>query len=362
MLDTIWGVLWEDYYDTGKVNTSLMRDNALKAYVDALGDPYTTYLDGSEYAYLVDDLKGEQHFAWIGAVVYKKDAAVVIEEVLKNSPAALAGLRPFDMIVQIDWESVADLTIWEAVEKIRGEKGSTVRLSLLRRVDGGDAQLIEQNIVRWDIVNESVWLKDLDYSGYRFLSIEITSIGEETDTLLTRHLKDVDMSTIDWVILDLRWNAWWFLLAGVDIASRFLPKGSVVVSSHYPAYKDEVFRSTGSWPFLTTPVAVLVDWLTASASEIIALALRDVRNIPIVWEETFWKGSIQTIHEFDKGSLKYTVGFWYSPDGTHLLSWGIVPDISVAFDVTGYSNDRIDTQLQAAQAVLLEQLTKSSDK
>jgi carboxyl-terminal processing protease len=166
-------------------------------------------------------------------------------------------------------------------------------------------------------------------------------------------LTELKTQKVQGIILDLRGNGWGLLPVAVQIASHFIPEGKLVVSTKYTTFEDETLLSEGYADYQNLPMVVLVDWLTASAGEIIALALKEQIGAQLVGTQTFGKWSIQTIDEFDDGaSLKYTVGKRYTPNGKNIdITWA-APDILVDFDSDAYMHNAIDTQLEKGKQVL----------
>ncbi len=352
--DTVYNVLLNSYYNTDKLNTGKMLSNALKAYVDAIDDPYTIYMDSEQNSGFLEEIKGSSDFEGIGAVISKKDYYIQIEEVIKWSPAFTAGLKMLDRIVMINTWSTKNLDVNEAVAQIRGPKWTKVKLFIERIAKDGTKEIIEKEITRDKLIIPSVngkiitWTNNLNI-GY----INISIIGEETENLLKKTLSEFKTQKIEGIILDLRGNGWGLLPISVQIASHFIPKGKLVVSTKYTTFEDEELFSEGYGDYQNVPMVVLVDGLTASAGEIIALALQEQIGAQLVGTQTFGKWSIQTMDEFDDGaSLKYTVGKRYTPNGENIdITWAN-PDVLIEFDTDKYINDAIDTQLEKAKEVL----------
>lgn len=339
------------YYDQEKINTGKMIENAVKAYIDALEDPYTSYLDAETNSGFQEDLKWEANFEGIGAVISKKDYYVLVEEVIKDSPAFKAGVQPLDRIVIIGSGETKNLSINDAVKQIRGPKGSIVLLRIERIKKDQTKELLEKKVTRNTISIPSVsskiltWKKDIWY-------LEISIIGEETENLFKKELLNFKDKKMQGLIIDLRGNWGWFLPIAVEIASHFVPKNKLIVSSKYKQLWEEEFYSRG-YESLGLPIVVLVDGFTASAGEIIALALQEQIGAKLIGTQTFWKGSIQTMEDFDDwASLKYTIGKRYSPSGKNIDKIGITPDIVIDFDSEAYKNN-IDNQLEKAKETLL---------
>ena len=352
--DTINSILQNSYYDIDKLNTGKMLSNAIKAYVDAIEDPYTIYMDSEQNSGFQEELKGSSDFEGIGAVISKKDYYIQIDEIIKWSPAFNAGLRILDRIVMINTWLTKSIDVNQAVSQIRGPKWTKVNLTIERVAKDGSKEVIEKEITRDKLIIPSVNGKIITWDNWENLGyINISIIWEETENLLKKTLSEFKDQKVEGILLDLRGNGWWLLPISVQIASHFIPKGKLVVSAKYTTFEDEQMFSEGYTEYQNIPMVVLVDWLTASAWEIIALALQEQIGAQLVGTQTFGKWSIQTMDEFDDGaSLKYTVGKWYTPNGENIdFSWA-TPDIVIEFDVDAYTKDAIDNQLEKAKEVI----------
>lgn len=342
-------ILQEDYYYPENINSWLMIQDAVKAYVDAVDDPYTVYMDSEENSGFMNELEWEDHFEWIWAVVSKKDYYVLIEEVIKNAPAYKAWIKPLDRIIKIDDDYIQDWTLDEAVKHMRWPAWTKVEITLER--DNWDETVILKIEVTRDTVDiPSVSSEVLNIWEKKVWYIEISTIWEETEKLFKLSIKELSDEWIDWMILDLRWNWGWYLDVWVEIASHFIPKWQLVVSAKYRWYSDTNYYSEWYWDLEWMKTVVLVDWLTASAGEIIALALQEQVWATLLWTTTFWKWSIQTIYPFqDWDSIKYTVWARYPPSDISVNEIWAAPDIVVEFDAEAYINNDIDNQLEEAK-------------
>ena len=331
-----------------------MLDSAVKAYVDGLGDPYTTYLDAVEFSGLQHELEWEGQIEGIWAVVGKKEYYIQIEEVIKGSPAFKAGLLPLDRIIMIGTGETKNLTTYEAVSLIRGEKWTKVKFGIERPQNSWENQYLVIEVERDTIDVPSVRSKILTHNNKKIWYIEISIFWEQTNKLLTRAISDSVNENVSGIVLDLRGNGGGLLPVAVDLAGHFLEPWTLVVKTDFYTYQKADYRANGFGELKEFPIVVLIDKMSASASEILALALREQGpNVKILGTSSFWKGTIQTLKDFDdQTSLKYTVGKRFWPQWTSIDKIGITPDIEVAFDMTGYIEKKIDNQLEKALEVL----------
>lgn len=358
-IEEIDRILNQEYYDQEQLlnGREKMMSEAVKGYVNGLWDPYTSFLDSEEFSGLQQELEGEWHIEGIGAVVGKKEYYIQIEELVKWSPAFQAWLQPLDRILMIgSWET-KDLTTSEAVAKIRGPKWSSVTLFIERPVENWLYNYFHQEVVRDVIDIPSVKGEILNQSWVKLWYLEISIFGDQTNKLVNRAITDFINEKVQGLILDLRGNGGGILQSAVDIAGHFLDPQTPVVNTKYRNYEDALYESKGYWELKNYPLVILVNGLSASASEILALSLKENLNATIVGTKSFGKGSIQTLQELkDKTSIKYTVGKWFWPKGTSIDKEGIIPDRDIPFDMTGYLNNKVDNQLEKAKEALLEKI------
>lgn len=332
----------------------MMLEKALKSFVDAIDDPYTVYLDSHQNSWFQEELKWQTDFQWIGAVVTKKEDYVLIEEIVKWSPAYQANLMPLDRILMIYTWSVKNLSIDEAVARIRWPKWSQVLLVIERILKNGKKEIFEKTVTRDVITVPSLTTELLTGKNNKQLAhITISIIGEETEHLMQAAIASIKKVPLAGIIIDLRGNGWWLLKIANEIVSHFLPEGTPVVQAKYTTFPDETYISKWYYEFTWIPLVVLVDGMTASAGEIIALALQEKAGATIIGTQTFGKGSIQTMDEFPDGSsLKYTIGKRFAPSGKTIDKEWVSPDILIPFDTDLYAKQRKDNQLEKAKSFL----------
>ena len=356
---TIDEILENEFYDEELLKNSKadMIEWALVWYVGAIDEPYTVYLKEEENAELMNELEDNAGFAGIGAVIEKQENYVIISEVLKNSPAAGAWLLPLDRIYMVEDQTLEDLSATEVVQLIRGEKWTEVNLFIERAWKKWEEPTrFWIPIVRDDVNIPSVTSEVIKKDGKNLLYLEVSIISNKTTALLLEEVRDALESAgkIDGIILDLRGNSWGYLEEAVKLLGHFFPRNTLLVKSKYKAYEDIDHFSKWRWELWNYPIVILVDQLTASAWEIIALKFQEEWKT-IIWMQTFGKWSIQTVETFrDGSSLKYTVWKWYSPNDVNIDKEWITPDIEVERDYEKYKEDWTDNQLEAAKEELLK--------
>ena len=358
-MEQVSRVLEKNFYDKELLAWAQdeMIKQAIESYVDWLWDPFTTYLDEENYSDLKTDLAWTASIEWIGAVVSKKDYYIQVEEVLKNTPAYISWLQPLDRIVLIwTWET-KDMTVVEAVSQMRGPKWTSVFLFIERVDKNWEKQYLEKEVKR-DVINvPSVTQKTFEEKGLKIWYIEVSMFWDQTNRFFTRAISDLLEEWVKWIIIDLRGNGGWLLTSAVELAGHFIPKNEIVVKTKYSIFEDIEYKSKWFWELEKMPIVILVDWLSASSSEILAIALKERNNATIVWRQSFWKWSIQTLYNFDdKTSLKYTVWKRFSPSWETIDWEGITPDVDVPFDLELYKNERRDNQLEKAKEVLIDKI------
>ena len=352
-------ILENEYYDEDVLSGSKagMVEWALVGYVWAIDDPYTVYLKEEDNTELSNELQDDAGFAGIWAVIEKQEIYVVISEVLKNSPAARAWLLPLDRIYMVEDQTLEDLTAQEVVQLIRGEKWTEVNLFIEREwKKWEEPSRFWVPIVRDEVSIPSVTSEVIEKDGKNLLYLEVSIISNKTTALLLEEVRDAleTAGKIDGIILDLRGNSGGYLEEAVKLLGHFFPRDTLLVKSKYKAYEDIDHVSKWRWELWNYPIVILVDQLTASAGEIIALKFQEEWKT-IIWMQTFGKWSIQAVEDFKDGSsLKYTVWKWYSPNDVNIDKEWITPDIEVERDDEKYKEDWTDNQLETAKEELMK--------
>lgn len=325
---SVWDIL-EEKYATGSSTSGLSEaeriEGAIQGLVNSYGDPYTVFLPPQEAETFAEDISG--NFSGVGMEVGIRNGIVTVIAPLPDTPAEQAGIVAGDAIVSIDGTSTEDMRIDEAVKLIRGEQGTVVELEIYRE---GEADFLTIPITRDNIDIPTVQTDVVDDT----FIIELYSFNAVAEARMREALVEYQRSGAETLVLDLRGNPGGYLQSAVAVASYFLPGGKVVVKEQFSdESKNKVFRSRGRQPLPVTPenFVVLVDNGSASASEIVAGALRDHGVATILGTQTFGKGSVQELVELDGGaSLKVTVARWLTPDGTSISAGGLTPDIIIS--------------------------------
>ena len=344
----VWDTLSGKYFDKARLIQSKMVYGAIKGMVAALGDPYTVFLPPEENKVVQEDLSGS--FGGVGIRIGFRGTQLAVVAPVPGSPAEKLGIKPGDYIIKITDESkgvnigTVGISLPEAVQAIRGPQGSTVTLTLLR--NGDDAPIVA------DIVRANIEVASVEYSFLddgKTAHIRILKFAGETysewESAVLEILKNPDVSGI---VVDVRNNPGGFLQSAVDIASEFLENGSLVTTEEGSAERVE-FKVERLGRLKNKKVVVLVNGGSASASEILAGALRDVAKISLVGETTFGKGTIQEPQQVEGGAgLHITIAKWLTPSGFWVDNGGLKPD----FEVADNEETEEDEQLLKAIEVL----------
>ncbi len=312
-----WNIILTDHVDRDKIETGTLRRGAIEGMLDTLDDPYASYLETEQYEMGLSSLEGE--FNGIGAYVTVQDEQLMIIAPIADSPADKAGIRAGDTVLEINGESVADMSLAEAILKIRGPQGTTVKLLVLHE---DETEPVEIEITRTKVEVPSVRFEMKEDIAY----INITQFSERTDEELSPVLLTLTEEKATGIILDMRGNPGGLLDTVVDVASHFLTEGTVVeIMSNQGKVATLKVNKRASTTDL--PMIVLVDDDSASGSEVLSGALQDHGRAAVAGNTTYGKGSVNILRQLDDGSGLYiTTARWFTPNGRLIEGQGIEPD------------------------------------
>lgn len=330
----VWSLLERDYIDPDKLEAGKMVDGAIAGLTASLEDPYTMYLPKKENERSGEDLAGS--FYGVGIELGYVDGFLAAVTPLEGTPAFEAGVQPGDLIIRI--KDVAkgideDSSRWsltKAVDAIRGPLGSPVVLTLLRQ---GEAEPLEVSINRGEIIVKSVELSFVEHAGKRVAHLKLSRFGERTDSEWNTAVSQIlaEKNAIDGIVLDMRNNPGGFFDGAINITSEFVTEG-VVVSQQDRLLKED-FKVRGKARLQGIPVEVLVNKGSASASEIVAGALRDRLGAKLIGQKTFGKGTVQDRRELSNGAgIHITIARWLLPSGEWIHHEGIPVTVEVEDD------------------------------
>lgn len=339
----VWDMLEEQYVDREKLNEKEMFYGAVRGMVSSLGDPYTVFMNPAVAQEFEEDLAGT--FEGIGAEIGIRNDILTIIAPLADMPAEKAGLRAGDKVYAIDGESTAGITVDEAVNKIRGPKGTEVVLTISRN---GMEEAEEMPITRGVIVVKSV---KTELRDDKIFVVQITNFNDDTLDLFNRAVQEIIAKNPKGVILDLRNNPGGYLDTAIEVASEWVEDGAVVTEKFSEEKKDEYF-ARGRARLKDYNTVVLINQGSASASEIVAGALQDHNKAVVVGKQTFGKGSVQILENLPDGSsVKITVAKWLTPNGNCINETGIKPDVEIDLTEEDYDAGN-DPQMEKAVEIL----------
>ena len=323
LLEEAYKVILDNYVQPDNVDVQKLNEGMLKGLVQGLNDPYSAYLTREQFDMSVSDIAGQ--FEGIGAYVGSENGRITVIAPIPDTPAANAGIQPGDLILEVNGQSTADMSVTEVVLLIRGPTGTTVSITVLHKEA---AEPVTLEITRAEIQIKSAILEMVgDYAH-----ITITNFTELTDNDLTPILNTIIQNNAKGIVLDLRSNPGGLVSTVVQVASHFIDRG-VVLSV---VYRDGSKDSDSVNPFalkIDLPMVVLVDAYSASGSEVLAGALQDYKQATIAGNTTYGKGSVNQIIPLSDGSGIYiTIARWATPNGNLIEGKGIQPDIGVDFE------------------------------
>lgn len=340
-LAAIEDMVSEYYYQDADIDVDAMTEGMYAGMINALGDPYSVYYTEEEWNDLMRETEGIYYGIGAYLMIDQNTGAAKISGVINDTPAQEAGLRADDLLYMVDGEPTMGLELSEVVARVKGEEGTTVHLTIYRE---GESDYLEIDVERRKIesptVNYEMLEKDIGY-------IQITEFDDVTTDQFIEALAVVKNSGAKGLILDLRGNPGGSLNVVVDIAREILPKGLIVYTEDKYGERDE-YKCDGRKE-LDIPLMVLVNGNSASASEILAGAIKDYEKGTLIGTTTFGKGIVQRVLPLTDGTaLKLTVSSYYTPNGNNIHGVGIEPDIVCEFDSDAYYDDGVDNQLERA--------------
>ena len=339
---TAYNYLKQKFVDPSKITNGNVLYGAISGMAQGLGDPYTVFFNPEDAKKFQQELSG--FFEGIGVEIGIKKGELTVVAPLEGTPGQRAGLRPGDKIVKIDGQDTTNMTTEEAATLIRGEKGTEVTLTIYR---SNWREPKEFKITRDTIKIPSLKLEFVDNNSiahlrlYQFNLNLINDFNQATLDILNNGTKKI--------ILDLRNNPGGYLEIAQDIAGWFLEKGKTVAIEHFGNGKEQqIYKANGNEKFTRYSIVVLINEGTASAAEILAGALKDNRNVKLIGEKSFGKGSVQEGINLKDGSyIKITVAKWLTPNGISISDKGLDPDVKVEITDEDYENEK-DPQLDKA--------------
>jgi len=341
----VWETLQDKYVDKDKLSDKELFYGALKGLAAATGDPYTVFMNPIISKEFSNDMAGT--FEGIGAEIGMKGGVLTIIAPLTDMPAQKAGLKAGDKVLKINGEDTSPMSVDEAVGKIRGHKGTQVTLNIWRE---DFDQPRDFNITRNTIIVKSVtWNTNKD----NIMVITISHFNDDTVDLFDRAVSDAVKQNPKGIILDLRNDPGGYLDTAIEVASEWIEDGVVVTEKYNDDQKND-YLARGRARLKDFKTVVLANEGSASASEIVAGALKDYGLATIVGKKTFGKGSVQELESMPDGSsLKITIAKWLTPKGVNINEEGIVPDAEVDLSKEDYEADK-DPQMEKAVELLNE--------
>lgn len=341
----VWSRIETSFVDKDKIKRHDLVNGAISGIVRSLGDPYTEFLPPAETKQFQEDIKGS--FDGIGAEIGIRKGILTIIAPLKDSPAEHAGIRAADKILKVNETATLDLALDEAVRLIRGPKGTEVTLTIFR--DSFDKPK-EIKVTRDTI---KIVVLETEKKSDNIFVIKLHHFTENAASEFRRAVQEYYRSGAKKIILDVRNNPGGFLTVSVDIASWFIPAGEIVVRERHADGSEDLYRSSGYRLLENIPTVVLINEGSASASEIVAGALRDVRGVTLIGQKSFGKGSVQEVEPLKGGaSLKITIAKWLTPNSNEINGKGLEPDIKIEISPKDAEDPKKDPIMDKALEVL----------
>ncbi len=345
----VWSILEDRYVDPSKIKNDQMVYGAIQGMTASIGDPYTRYLPPSDQKLTKQDLHGS--FYGVGIQMDYVDDSVAVMSVLPGMPAEKAGVQAKDIITHIKDsgkgvdKDTTGMNVLDAVDLIRGDRGTSVTLTLYRK-DDKSKQPYEVTLERSEIVVPSAELKYEEKNGKKYARIVLSKFGDRTKMEMNTIIQDIQKQSppIGGIILDMRSNPGGLLDVGVAVASEFIKNGLIVTQQGRSSSKP--YNVSGTARLSNYPLVVVVNGGSASAAEIVAGALRDRRDAELVGEKTFGKGTVQDAMELDGGAgLHVTIAKWLLPKGDWINQTGIPVNVEVKDDPNTSQDEVVEKAL-----------------
>lgn len=342
----VYNLVKSNYYEIDNIKKKDIIDWLTSGLIKSLWDKHSEFMTKSEKETFEDTLSWD--FEWIWAVVEKTEIWIIIDRILKWSPAKEYWLRDWDIILKANDYILKDMSLFAAVDKIKWPAWTKVLLTIFRE---GETDLLEIEVIRKKITVPSIEMEKFEDSNIWYISLNI--FWDNTSIEFENALQELENKNIEWLIIDLRDNWWGYLQKAVEILSLFIENWKTIVQTKY---KDNLlnrnYLSLNDWNTFDKKIVVLINSNSASASEITAWALREYNKAILVWEKTYWKWSVQQPFDLNDWSLlKLTIAKWYTAMWTNIDKDWIMPDIEVFFKEEDY-NTSYDRQLEEAKKIL----------
>lgn len=341
-----WQLVQDNYLKNDSVSARNKMYGAIGGMVRSLGDPYSEFFNPQESKKFQEDVNG--NFSGIGAEIGIRKQILTVIAPLKDSPAMRAGLKSGDQVLKIGATSTQDLSLDQSVQFIRGPEGTKVTLNVFRASWDKPKDFI---ITRANIVAPT-----LDFSMKGDVAyIQLYGFNANASGLFANAVSQAQNSKAKYMVLDLRDDPGGYLEVAVDIAGWFLKRGTLVVKEESRQGTMDEFRAQGNGSLANMPVVVLINAGSASASEILAGALRDARGVKLIGETSFGKGTVQQLKDLEDGSsIKITIAHWVLPKGQILEGTGLKPDVEVKLtdqDIEAGKDPQLDKALQVVKSL-----------
>ena len=345
---SVYDKIKDNYYDFWDVKKEDLVEKSIVWLVSWLNDPYTEYFNPNENKNFMSSLSWD--FEWIWAVLEKVDLWVKITSVVENSPAETAWIKPWDIVTDVNWTNIAKMSTTEVIALIKWPAWKEVNLVLKRGDETIEKQLFTKAIVipsiAWKEIDDDIWY------------IWVATFWDKTWTEFKKELEK--LKNKKWIIIDLRDNGWGYLEIAVNMLENFIKRWDVIAYTKYKDWKKDTYYSRSLWDLYNWKIVVLMNWFSASASEIFAWVMKDYQKAILVWEKTYWKGSVQQPIELkDWSMIKITIAKWFTPKDKNIDKEWIEPDVEVKLTKEDVEK-KYDRQLEEAKKVLKSYLNSIS--